>query len=224
MYHLMNRNYGCLFVTCIAVGFYSTMATMSVASEKEAVSSAETATGASEQGPAELSVPPLDHVEYPDDRPSWLSDFPDLESTDHTWVVVTPSCDSVDAADESVHELAKAAVGFYIEQLTGLSVETIDFPLDDAWVENELIAKEYAGELSEGNSARYESAVMLEFTPEVQAEIREAAKNFAVRQRLGAVGLIVTGLFGMFMLGSGLLSVVTRHVPKRTAPEPASIV
>ncbi len=233
----MNRNHAYLFVACVAIGYCSTFtpivfaaesdSTLEATSESSDIKSSDiksSGTKSSLHEPAKLSVPPLDHVEYPADRPKWVSDTPQLSETNHTWVVVTPACDSMVVAEESLHELARAAVGFYVEQLTALSPETIAFPIDDEWIDRALVSKRYSGELIEGSVSRYEAAIQLRFSPEVQAEIREAAANLEVRERLGAIGLIIAGLFSALMVGSGVLGGLNRHLQKRESAQQAAAI
>lgn len=195
----------------------------STAAESTAV---EPAAAVSAEGtkeiPAELSVAPLDHVEYPADRPPWLSNPPSLEAAWHEWVVVTPPCDTADQAQELLSVLTRAAVASYVEQLTGSDADAINFPVSDDWIEKTLVSRRYSGRVAEGDMDRVEQAVELVFNPTVQEDIRSEWKNHQVKQRLGAVGLGVAGLLGTLICGTGVLSVISRRATAPVRDEPAS--
>jgi predicted transcriptional regulator len=162
----------------------------------------------------ELSVPPLDHVVYPDDRPSWLNQVPDLESRIHTWVVVTSPKDTKQECADELGILQRAAVSSYIRELTGS--DDVDFyPVNDKWIESQLVIKSYQGSVTEGDLPMVEQAVMLEFTPRNQQEILKAWKNIQVRERLGSLGVVV--FFGLVLLmgSSTLLGAVGRRLDHR---------
>lgn len=207
----MNHRYGLLFASCIAIGYVAGVSpVLSAASDDETPSSP-----AAQNVPPKLSVAPLDHVDYPAERPGWLNDPPQLDGATHTWVVVTPGCDSQEEADEMIGVLARAAVASYIEQQTGLATDQLDFPIEDRWVDERLVDKRYSGRYSEGDSPRFETAWKLSFSPSVQRQIQTTRENFEVRQRLGAMGLGVSGVLGMLFLGSGVLGVVSRRYQTR---------
>ncbi len=157
---------------------------------------------------SQLSVAPLDHVEYPADRPKWVSAAPDFESSQHSWSVVTPPCDLPEDANDLLRVLMRATVASYIQQVTGETAEKIEFAITDEWIERELVAKRYEGKLLEGDSTRHEQAALLEFSPLVRDNMLATWKNHEVSQRLAVLGLGVTGLLGMLALGSSVLSVV----------------
>ncbi len=168
----------------------------------------------------ELSVPPLDIVEYPDDRPGWLEEAPDLESNTHTWVVVTNPCESYEQSAEQLAILRRAAVSSYVQGLT----QTADadfYPVNDKWIESQLIVKDYQGSLVQGDVPMFEQAVMLEFTPRTQEEILAAANNLQVRQRLGKLAALVSLGLVLLIGSSSLLGIVSRRVERGSAQIPA---
>ena len=207
MNHSMSQNYGLVFVSCVALGYVLAVAPGLMAAEDD---DAKTSTPA-ESAPAELSVAPLDHVVYPADRPKWLADAPKLDGETHHWVVVTPACDNPEDAADMIAIQARGAVESYVEQLSGATTEQMEFSVDDRWIDDVLVAKRYSGDFTEGDAPRFEEAVLLSFSPTVQEQIKARWKNFEVRQRLGALGLCVTGFLGMLFVGSGVLSVVGRR-------------
>jgi hypothetical protein len=162
----------------------------------------------------ELSAPPLDHVEYPGDRPLWLDQDPDLESRIHTWVVVTHPCETSEESAERLAIAQRAAVSSYVRALTG-SEDVEFYPINDRWIDSQLIVESYRGKLTKGCEPMYEQAVMLEFTPRIQQEILAAWKNIQVRERLGALGVMV--FFGLITLigSSSLLGLIGRRYENR---------
>ncbi len=160
-------------------------------------------------GQAELSVAPLSHVVYPDDRPAWIGQSPDLQSDVHTWVVATAGCESVSQCEEELAVLAPAAVSLYIKE-TADWICPEEF-LDPQWIDDQLIGKRYVGKFHRGDAELHEIAVELRFDREAQRRIAEAKQNAVVRERLQAAGgLFVLGLAGLCCTG-GLLSVFGRR-------------
>ncbi len=158
---------------------------------------------------SELSVAPLSHVVYPEDRPAWIDRSPDLQSDLHTWVVTTGGCDSVAECEEQLAVLTPAAVSLYIKETTDwICPEAF---LDPEWIDEELIGKRYVGTFHRGDSERHEIAVELHFDREARRRIAEAEQNAVVRERLQATGgLLALGLAGLCCTG-GLLSVFSRR-------------
>ncbi len=168
----------------------------------------------SDEKATELSAPPLMHVEYSSDRPSWLDQDPDLESRTHTWVVVTEPADTFDESTDRLAIAKRAAVSEYISELTA-STDVDFYPVNDKWIESQLVVDSYSGQLTQGGEPMFEQAVMLEFTPRNQQEILAAWKNIQVRERLGSLGVLV--FFGLVLLisTSWLLGMVGRRVERR---------
>jgi hypothetical protein len=168
----------------------------------------------------ELSVAPLDHVQFPKDRPDWLAEPPQLTSSLHRWPVVTPPCDSPDSADELIKIMSRAAVDSYIERITGVTSQEIEFNIEDDWIERELIADRYFGEIMQGDAPVYESAVLLRFRPNAQSAIQAAWRNHEIRNRIGLIGVSVVGMLGIFAVGSSLLSTVGHRIQKKQQTTP----
>jgi hypothetical protein len=165
----------------------------------------------------ELSVPPLDHVEYPADRPAWLEAAPDFDSEIHTWVVVTGPCDTEDQCAEQLAVLQRAAVSAYIRQLTG-SAQVDFYPVNDQWIESRLIVDSYNGKLTQGDTPMVEQAVKLEFSRSDQQKILAAWKNIEVRQRLGGLGVLVFLGLSVLVGSSSILSIISRRVDRKSQP------
>ena len=158
---------------------------------------------------SELSVPPLSHVEYPDDRPAWIEQTPDLHSDTHTWVVATAGCETISQCEEELDVLTRAAVSLYIKETTGWICP--DEFLDSSWIEDNLIGPRYVGTFRRGDTQLHEIAVQLEFDDQARRRIQRAKKNAVVKERLQASGgLFALGLAGLCCTG-GLLSVFSRR-------------
>lgn len=164
---------------------------------------------------AELSVPPLDHVEYPMSRPAWCDQKPNFTQRDHTIVVVAGPCDSPMQCEDELQWMQRAAVVTYANGLVE-SDSGIDFSAySDQDIDDHLVSRRYEGSVTKGGETKYEKVVQLEMTPEIQSEIRQASRGIEVGRRLGF--LAVVGLLGTVLLAcsSGLLGLASRRVSKR---------
>jgi hypothetical protein len=175
----------------------------------EATVEAAAADGSDAAVRAELSVAPLSHVVYPEDRPAWIEQSPDLQSDPHTWVVTTAGYESLSQCEEELAVLTPAAVSLYIKE-TADWVCPEEF-LDPQWIDDQLIGKRYVGTFHRGDAEWHEIAVELQFDGEARRRIAEAKQNSVVRERLQAAGgLFALGLAGLCCSG-GLLSVFSRR-------------
>lgn len=166
--------------------------------------------------PRELSTAPLTHIRYPDDRPSWISQEPDLQSAEHTWVVTTGGCDSIQMCEDKLGALKPAAVALYVKRTTGWECD--DALLDEQWIEDELVSRRYLGTLQQGDQTLHEIAVELKFDGQARERIdlaheqaRRERVNSIVGERLQATaGLFTLAVLGLFCTG-GLLGLVSRR-------------
>ncbi len=161
--------------------------------------------------PAELSVAPMDHIEYPDDRPKWLDEKPVGRGRDHRIVITSLPSDTAEESLEELRWMQRAAIATYVAQLVDAGGE-FDFysPTDDE-IAKELVSKRYSGEVTQGGTTRYESAIELHFDPTKRQQIRAAWKNVEVGDRLRALGGM-TGVGLVFLMATnGLLGVVGRR-------------
>ena len=162
----------------------------------------------------ELSVPPSTHIEFPENRPAWVGAAPELEGETHVWSVASTGGDTVADCQSDIKTLQRVAVELYIKHLTQ-SEGDVDYPINDDWIENELIAERYVGTCNIGDEARHEVAVRLEFGPEAQQKIKQSFRKLEVRDRLAALGgatfLGFLGLIGASMF----LGFASRRVQKR---------
>ncbi|MGB7326951.1 MAG: hypothetical protein WBD31_18900 [Rubripirellula sp.] len=173
----------------------------------------ESSSTESKPEPAQLSVAPLDHIEYPDDRPDWLDEKPSVRGVDHKIVIVSLPCDSAEQSLEELRWMQRAAIATYVSQLVDAGGEFDFYSPSDEETENELIAKRYTGQVVQGDSTRYESAVELHFDSKKRDEIRIAWKNVEVGDRLKALGGLTTVGLVLLMCTSGLLGIVSRRFP-----------
>lgn len=201
-------------LSCLAAVIISSAVLAEESAKRETPSEATAASA------TELSVAPLDHIKYPDDRPEWVTAAPDLDQEDHTWVVVTPPCESVEECEAKLQILIEAASSSYadsfIRQDSGNIPRTDDFhEFSRELIDDQLVTKTYRGEVTQGDSLLYEQAALLTFDPDTQAEVRQSWKNGEVKQRLGALGVLAGGGVALIILGSTCIGAISRRVERR---------
>lgn len=163
----------------------------------------------------ELSIAPLDHVTYPDDRPSWLEQAADLDGatgdkeTRHRLIVVSAPNDSPEQARDERELLARAAVITYASGLLGLRIDDFDPMQDGQW--DELVTQSYTGPVSQGDTPRYEAAWELTFDAEDRAQLIQAGHKIEVRNRLAISAAAVAGGFVLLLGSGGVLNVLGRR-------------
>lgn len=168
--------------------------------------------------PAELSVAPSTHREFPTDRPAWVDAEPTLETTPHRWPVVSTPCRSEALSEESLKVNSRAAVETYIETLTGSVDSAPIIALDDQWIEDRRDAsKQYRGTIQEGDETLYEAATVLVFDAEDEQMIRNRWQQNLVSHRLGALGVMGACLITLLVGTAAGLSIVTRRAEQRVA-------
>ena len=161
--------------------------------------------------PPTLSVAPIDHLTYPPERPAWVDVENDLEGKTHRWIVRTPPCDSREECDDRLAIALWAEMENYTAQLVGTTDVDGLLSIEDEEVLKQLVARRYDGTLSQGNLPAFESVLELQIGPEFQAGLQRAWQNREVRQRLGAVGVLVTGGWLALMTVAGITAGVSRH-------------
>ena len=169
----------------------------------------------SDSDPKELSVAPLDHIEYPDDRPEWLNSSLGITKDTVRIVVVSGPCDSPEESLEELSLMQRAAVSTYISELTGSGAQYDFYPISDEEIDHEMVLRRYEGKVTQGDTTKYEHAVELCFTDEKRQEIKSSWQNVEVRDRLGALGVMTFGGLMMLMCSSALLGVFSRRVERR---------
>ncbi len=169
-----------------------------------------------------LSVPLLSTVEYPADRPGWLKNAPVLEGDTHTWVIVTGPYDSIENCDERFAVDKRVATENYIKELNQKLHQSNKFDfytINNQWVNERLVTREYVGTVTKGGVEMHEKAAQLTFTPDVQAEINLAWKKSTVRERLGAVGGVMFVGLTLAICGSMFLCMLSRRAERAAAKQ-----
>lgn len=158
---------------------------------------AQASDSADEGSPVALSVAPLDHVEYPLDRPPWIDDTGDtIEANDGADVLIAVTsgpAPSPAAAIEMMEVMARGAVENYVEHLTQGYSEPIDgnqIKVDMDWIRDELISRQYEGTIQTGEAVQYESACLLRIGETQQHTLDQLIQNYRLKHRLAAVGVV----------------------------------
>jgi len=164
-------------------------------------------TSKGDQAPAELSVAPLDHIDYPLDRPPWIEDTGDYldasEGKDVLIAVTSGPAPSPEIAVEIMHVMARGAVENYVDRLGQNYSEPIDtdaITIDMDWVRNELIGRQYDGTVTSGELVQYESACLLRIDASHRQTLDRLVQNQRLMHRMAAVGVVsvlcLLGLLG----------------------------
>ncbi len=160
-----------------------------------------------------LSVAPLDHVEYPAERPAWIDQAVDADDQVATVVVVSGPSDTMDQSLEELSVMQRAAVNAVIVQISGHEDADAVFSISDEEIDRDLVTRRYDGELLQGDTPKYEHAVELQFSFELRRAIVAAKDNIEVRYRLGAIGVMTFGGFLTLLGSSALIGFKLRRNP-----------
>ena len=139
--------------------------------------------------PTELSVAPLDQIERPADRPSWLDNADVLDGPENIFVIVVGPCDSLQQCEEELQIMQQGQVSEFIKQHTK-SDRVGFYPVNKEWIDERLVTKSYSGTVKQGDVRMFEQAVELTFSPEIKSEISAAWENEVVKDRLGMMGFL----------------------------------
>ena len=162
-------------------------------------------------GVGELSVPPLDHVVYPDDRPRWLA----TSASDRAVVV---SSDLEDNA-ESSRRAAESAIAGAVGMLAYRWIDEVpaDFdPIGDDDIDD-YVSKRYTGTVKVGDETRYETSLLIELDDEDVNRIQRRARSTEVLHRIAAAGVVVAGGLMSLMGVGGVLSLLASRRERRSA-------
>ncbi|MFG0253700.1 MAG: hypothetical protein ACF787_01165 [Rhodopirellula sp. JB053] len=147
--------------------------------------------------PVALSVAPLDHVEYPLDRPQWIEEGRtplDSDDSDEVVIAITSGpAPTPEAAVEMMEVMALGAVENYVDQRlqeTNSDVSSSDVAIDLDWVLNELVSRRYDGTVKTGDMVQYESACLLRMDGSHQEMLNRLVQNHELQGRLAAVGVL----------------------------------
>ncbi|MEM9827095.1 MAG: hypothetical protein AAF958_10930 [Planctomycetota bacterium] len=169
----------------------------------------------SESGTKDLSVPPMDHVQYPETRPDWVESGVSSTSDDRKVkiVVVGPPGETKSMADAQAEVLALAALEAYARD----SVEFVPFSFDiyDLGDFKRFVQREYRGTVEVGGITHFETAYEMELSSRDRRRLLRVIKNAELGGRLSF--LTVSGLGGAAMLlaSGGVLSLASRRAEKR---------
>lgn len=141
--------------------------------------------------PAELSVPPLDHVTYPAQRPEWVAAAdgaaPYTKLDESRVVVLSGLCESRQQCRDRLDVAVRVAIDQYILELSDFCQEDLEFQLHQDEID-QLISRRYLGTAEQGGTTMHEGAIELRFHPALQRRIVETARNSEVKRRLYRIG------------------------------------
>jgi hypothetical protein len=162
-------------------------------------------------------VAPLDHVVYPSSRPEWITDRSQFKGDPFRVVIVSGPCDTAEESLEELRLMKRAAVSVFVAQIARSEGRFDFFSLSDEQIDRDLITREYAGEVIQGDRTRFEHAVELEFPEAFRTRVHEAWQATEVGHRLSAVGVVTfTGLLAL--IGStALTGVLSRRAYRQDA-------
>lgn len=168
-----------------------------------------------QEGPAPLSVAPLDVIDYPEDRPAWVGQSPEFDHDSFSIVVVSGPCETRKESLEELRVMQRAAVLTYLSEVTESGGRHDFYPISDEEIEAELVTRRYSGTVTQGDMKMYEDAVEIRFSNDQRQEIQAAWKNSEVRDRLGALGLVVFCGLVLLISSSALVGMVSRRVERQ---------
>lgn len=164
-----------------------------------------------DQNPHELSVPPLDHVVYPDNRPVWISDPVKQQGEEVTFVVVSGPCETPEESKREVKLMLRATLSTFIQNVTGSFGSDDFYQISDPQIDRDLTQRRYSGEISVGGNTQYEDAVEIRITQAERDRILNAWKNIEVAQRLRNIGVVAFGGFITLVVSSSVFGVAVRR-------------
>jgi hypothetical protein len=172
--------------------------------------------------PKELSVAPLDHIEYPDDRPEWISRAPTFDEDSFSIVVVSGPCETPEESLQELKLMQRAAVSTFVTRIAK-SDGCFDFyPISDEVIDRELVTNRHAGQVTQGDMTKYEHAVEIRIPDARRQQIVNAWKNIEVRDRLGALGVVTFCGLVMLICSSALISTFGRRFERRERIDPTA--
>ncbi len=162
-----------------------------------------------------LSVAPLDVIEYPESRPSWVGQPLEINESSVSIVVVSGPCETREESIEELRLMQRAAISTYISQLTDSGGQYDFYPISDEVIDSDLVKRRYSGTVTQGDMKMYEDAVELWFADDQRQQIQAAWKSAEVRNRLGSVGICVFSGLVMLVCGSAVTGMASRRVERR---------
>jgi hypothetical protein len=187
-------------------------------SDRQSTTDSAAVAATSERPSKPLSVAPGDSAQFtfPENRPEWLLQSPELSGQVHRWPVVTTPASRPELAREALAAQLRAAAETYIETILDDPGAASAITIDDAWIESHLsVDHQYDGQVFRGDEVMYESAAMLLFESADRQWIEQQWQASQVGQRLVNV-IVLTILAGtlLFFTTAGM-SLVARRAERR---------
>ncbi len=169
---------------------------------------------------AELSVAPLSHLIYPDDRPGWIDEPIANDGTDYSLVVTSGPSGSIEEADELIRVYARGAVQSYVDELVSeqeWATEPEMIPLGIDWIRDELVVRRYEGVVQVGDEQQFEKAILIRIEPNDKKVFETAIADMKLKERLAATGIVILGGFSLLVGGSIVLGGLASRQKQPTA-------
>lgn len=169
---------------------------------------------------AELSVAPLSHLIYPDDRPGWIDEPIANDGKDYSLVVTSGPSSSIEEADEIIGVYARGAVQSYVDELVSeqeWATEPEMIPLDINWIRDELVVRRYEGVVQVGDEQQFEKAILIRIEPDDKKVFETAIADMKLKERLAATGIVILGGFSLLVGGSIVLGGLASRQKQPTA-------
>lgn len=170
------------------------------------------------QDPKELSVPPLDHVAYPESRAVWIGNPVQESENVSTFVVVSGPCETRDESLRELKVMRRAALSTFIDNLVGTIGSVGFYQISDKRFDEELTLRRYSGEVTVGGTTQYEDAVEIQITESERDAILDAWKNTKVRQRMATLGVVTAGGFLVLVASSAMFGIAIRRRERKLYP------
>lgn len=153
----------------------------------------------------ELSVPPLDHVVYPQSRPEWVN----RESTDRRMIVESGPCETADDANAKLELMLPVAIRSLAFGVVEMIPRNFD-PIDDDQISSYVVGR-YTGSVLMGNVEMAESIAEIAIDDDSIAELRRLAESVEVTHRVAAIGVCLVGGLVALLTSGGMLGFVARR-------------
>ena len=153
----------------------------------------------------ELSVPPLDHIVYPESRPSWI----DGQSTARRLVVQSGPFDDADQARQQLQTLLPAAVRSMALGTVDLMPHDFDPIGDDSMTD--FVSQSYVGRVTVGDNPQFESVAEILLEDKDVERFRRRASSVETMHRIAAIGVCTGGGLVMLLGSGGVLGFLNRR-------------
>lgn len=156
------------------------------------------------QGATNLSTPPIDYREYPNDRPGWLDEMPFQDGV----VVVTEAYETADQAEVELDALKKEAAATLIEEYLHSVApdQRLNFALTNEQIDSWLVSQAYSGELTVADAVRYEMAAKLSMSNQAREHINVLIHRAEIETRVRSVLIAMAFLTLVMVFGGTIVS------------------